>query len=251
MPHFDKYYNGLTEHEESVQILFGFSWLFSGTSLARKLWLRDDSGLTDDDEGEPITKPYREYGWSPATISIEPNERKKHEKWKTKKKILHVEETKVERCVLWDPSKDDDTRIEFVAYFLRSGNPVFGQGFAPPITFEFRGFTEALGLCVLPTNDATPRRHTMDWVFKHHGAESPRNHLIAATRHTVRAKLKYEVRIAGVAAGDCGERGSRTVKHRQFPIDFIFEHNGISPITEMYEDVELVYYTNIDVLPIK
>lgn len=220
------------------------------TSRPRRLWLYDDAELTDKDADKP-TSPYQKYGWQPVTISIEANEKKKHEKWKTKKKVLDVEETAVVKILLWDPSSGDDANTEFISYFLRSGNPIFGQSFAPPITFEFRGFTKALGLFTLPMNDTTPCKQSIHWVFKQHGKKSANHHYVEAVRHTIRAKLKYEVRVAGTAAGDCRARHSRALKYRQFPVDFVFEHNGISPVTEMYEDIELVYHTNIRLIPFK
>ena len=220
------------------------------TSRVRKLWLcaeRFESDC-DTDDGEKKTHPYEKYGWQPVTISIEPNERRNHEKWKSKKKILDIEVNEVERCVLWDPRSDEDVNTHFISFFLRSGNPIFGQDFSPPVTFEFRGYTDALGLFTLPTNDTTSTMRTMAWVFGHYPSAVPKHHQIEAIKHTVRAKLKYQVRIAGVAVGDCREEGSRTAKFRQFPVDYVFEDNGISPITEMYEDIELVYYTNIKVI---
>ena len=223
------------------------------TSRVRKLWLCEEPCVSDyvTDEDARKAHPYKRYGWQPVTISIEPNERGKHEKWKSKKKILDIEVNDVKRCVLWDPRSDNETNDHFISYFLRSGNPIFGQNFCPRVTFEFRGFTEALGLCTLPTNDTTSVLHTVVWVFRHYPNAIPKHHRIEAIKHTIRAKLKYQVRIAGVAVGDCRAGGSRTAMYRHFPVDFVFEHNGISPVTVMYEEIELVYYTNIEVLPMK
>ncbi len=213
------------------------------TSKPRDLWLQDDPQLTNKNVDHP-TSPYQKYGWQPVTISIEPNKKKKHEKWKTKKKVLDVEETETEHCILWDP-RVTSTKAKIISYFVRSGNPIFGASFAPPVTFEFRGNIEGLGLCCLTTRDTVQQIQTIDWVFDQYGGISADKHCVNAIMHTVRGKLKYSVRLAGNAAGDCRKQGSRTALYRQFPVDFVFQHNGIEPITEMYEDFELVYYTNI------
>lgn len=227
------------------------------TSKPRDLWLQDDAELTtnaknDDDDDDP-TSPFQKYGWQPATITIEPNKKKKHEKWKTKKKVLDVEETETELCTLWDPrvttnTNNNNDKPKIISYFVRSGNPIFGQRFAPPVTFEFRGNIAALGLCCLTQNDSVlPKTQTIEWVLDQYGGVSSAKHCVHAIKHTVRGKLKYSVRISGTAVGDCRIRGSRTPLYRQFPIDFVLEYNGIPPTTEMYEDFELVYYTNISV----
>jgi hypothetical protein len=214
------------------------------TSKPNKLWLSDDPELTDTSEDKP-TSPFQKYGWQPVTISIEPNKKKKHEKWKTKKRVLDIEEMETEQCPLWDP-RVDSHKPKIVSYFKRSGNPVFGDSFAPPISFEFRGFTEALGLCCLATSDTAKQKRTIEWVLNQYGGLSADEHCVDAIKHTIRGKLKYQVRIQGVAAGLlCGK--GKTGKYKQFPIDFVFEYNNIDPTTEMYEEVELVYYTNISV----
>lgn len=213
------------------------------TSKPRNLWLKDDPELTDETQDKP-TSPYQKYGWQPVSITIEPNKPKKHEKWKTKKKVLDIEEMETEQCPLWDP-RVDSYKPKIVSYFKRSGNPIFGEDFAPPVTFEFRGFTEALGLCCLATSDRKKSKRTIDWVLQQYGGLSAEEHCVDAIKHTIRGKLKYEVRISGVAAGALRASGNKQILYKQFPIDFVFEYNNIDPKTEMSEDVELVYYTNI------
>jgi len=217
-----------------------------------------DSG-DDDDEVERKKSPYQRYGWQPVSIFIEPNERKKHEQWKLKKKVLDIQETEIQKCILWNPKRGDvNVHAGFISFFLRSGNPIFGQNFAPPVTFEFRGFTDLLGLCSLPISESIPQKRTMNLVFKQQQQQNaggdaaiPNKHTIHAIRHVIRAKLKYSVQITGSAVGECPRKHSRTPSYRQFPVDFVYEHNGISAVTEMYEDIELQFYTNIEIRPIK
>lgn len=210
-------------------------------SKPRRLWLKDDPELE-----KGTGSPYQKYGWQPVTISIEPNKKKKHEKWKTKKKILDIEEMETEQCPLWDP-RVDFHKPKIISYFKRSGNPIFGDNFAPPVTFEFRGATELLGLCCLATHDRKQEKKTIDWVLHQYGGLSAEDHCVDAIKHTFRGKLKYQVRIAGVAVGDCRSPGAHHPTYKQFPVDFVFEYNNIEPSREFEETVELVYYTNITV----
>lgn len=217
------------------------------TSHPKDIWIYDHEDLTDDDDSKP-TSPYQKYGWQPVSIKIEPNKKKKHEKWKTKKRLLDIEEMETEQCPLWDPTVDY-YKPKIVSEFKRSGNPIFGNSFAPPITFEFRGYTDALGLCCLAPNDRSVQKRTIDWVLYQHGGLAAEEYYVNAIKHTVRGKLKYNVIIEGVVAGDMSSRSS--TKFKQFPIDFVFKYNGIEPNCEMYEEFELIYYTNITVSPLE
>eukprot|EP00934_Nitzschia_sp_Nitz4_P006985 Nitzschia sp. Nitz4//scaffold205_size38804//32867//33799//NITZ4_007650-RA/size38804-processed-gene-0.21-mRNA-1//-1//CDS//3329541531//6975//frame0 len=210
-------------------------------SKPRKLWIRDDPDLS-----KQSSSPYQKHGWQPVTVSIEPNERKKHEKWKTKKRALDIEEMETEQCHLWDP-RVDYYKPKLVSYFKRTGLPMFKKGTEPPIKFEFRGFPEALGLCCLTKTDKKEEKKTIQWCLYQAGNVSEEDHCVSAIKHTIRGKLNYEVKVSGVAAGDCRERETLMPFYRQFPVDFVLQHNDIESTTVMFEEIELVYYTNIKV----
>lgn len=217
----------------------------SETSKPRNLYLQDHKDLTNPNVDYP-TSPYQKHGWQPVSVIIEPNERKKHEKWKQKKRVLDIEEMETEQCPLWDP-RVDFYKPKIISYFKRSGHPIFQKGMEPPVTFEFRGYPEALGLCCLAKDDKTAEKRTIQWVLHKFNGASEEDHCVNAIKHTIRGKLKYEVRVQGTAVGDCRATDRSNPLYRQFPVDFVLQHNDIESTTVLFEEIELVYYTHISV----